>query len=476
VGQEIAETQFEQQDFTRFGADLERETALLGQWLAAGRCDSSPLVVGFELEAWLLDHDALPYPANEDYLARLANPLVVPELSKFNVELNCTPQPIGPGAFRKLEDELTATWQHCLSVAHEMDGTLLAIGTLPTIRARDLTLANISPLNRFYALNDQVLKARGGRALRIRIDGREQLALEHNDVMLEAAATSFQVHLQAPAHRIARYHNASAILSAPLVAISANSPFLFGRDLWDETRIPLFEQAVDVGETGQNHLHRVTFGSGYVRSTPLEIFEENLRVFPVLLPTKFREGPERMDHLRLHNGTIWRWNRLLLGFDERIEPHLRIENRVMAAGPTIVDMIANAALYVGAAHSLAERPRLPETDLDFGVAHENFYRAARHGLAAELTWFGGRSIDARTVVLEEIVPMAADGLARLGFDAPERARYLDIVTQRARTGQNGAHWQRSHAARHGRDLLKLVADYLERQRSALPVHEWEAPC
>ncbi len=476
MGQEIGETHFEQRDFERFRTALERETALLGDWLTAGRCDASPFIVGFELEAWLLDHAALPYPANEDYLKRLASPLVVPELSKFNVELNGTPQPLRAGAFRRLEEELAATWRRCLSVAHEMDGTLLAIGTLPTIRARDLTLASMSPRNRYYALNEQVLKARGGHPLRIRIDGRESLALEHNDVMLEAAATSFQVHLQAPAPRLARYHNASAILSAPLVAIAANSPFLFGRDLWDETRIPLFEQAIDLGLTPDDHLHRVTFGSGYVKSTPLEVFEENLRVFPVLLPTRFEGATERMNHLRLHNGTIWRWNRLLVDFDERDQPHMRIEQRVMAAGPTIVDMIANAALYVGAAHFLAERPRAPEADLGFGVAHENFYRAARHGLAAELTWIGGRSIDARTLVLDEIVPMAAEGLTRLGIDPSESTRYLDIVTQRARTGQNGAQWQRDHAARHGRDWNKLVADYLEHQRGAAPVHEWGLEC
>lgn len=475
MGREISKTQFERRDFVRFSTALERETALLGDWLSAGRCDASPLIVGFELEAWLLDHAALPYPVNDEFLQRLASPLVVPELSKFNVELNGTPQPLRAGAFRRLEDELAATWQRCLSVAHEMDGTLLAIGILPTIRARDLTLANISPRNRYYALNEQVLKARGGRPLRIRIDGRESLALEHNDVMLEAATTSFQVHLQVPAPQLSRYHNASAVLSAPLVAIAANSPFLFGRDLWDETRIALFEQSVDVGETDQDYLHRVTFGSGYVK-TPLEVFEENLRAFPVLLPSRFDEGPERMAHLCLHNGTIWRWNRLLVGFDARREPHLRIEHRVMAAGPTIIDMIANAALYIGAVHFLAQRPRPPEADIDFGTAHENFYRAARHGLLAELTWSGGRCVDARSLLLEEIVPMAAEGLARLGIAADERARYLDVITLRARTGQNGADWQREHAARHDRDLNKLVADYLEHQRRGAPVHEWELEC
>ena len=476
MGQEISETRFGPEDFSRFAAALESETVLLKSWLAAGRCDASPLVVGFELEAWLIDGDALPYPANEDYLERLASPLVVPELSKFNVELNGTPQQLVPGAFRRLETELAATWQHCSTVARDIGGALLAIGTLPTVRSRDLTLANISPLNRYHALNEQVLRARDGRPLRIHIEGNEKLMLEHNDVMLEAAATSFQVHLQAPAPQLVRYHNASVILAAPLVAAAANSPFLFGHDLWDETRIPLFEQAIDVGFTREERLHRVTFGSGYIQTSPAEAFEENLRLFPVLLPTRLSADPVRMEHLRLHNGTIWRWNRMLVDFDHAQEPHLRIEHRVMAAGPTIGDMIANAALYVGAAHHLATRSRAPEEQLDFGIAHENFYRAARHGLAAGLTWLDGKAIDARTLLLDEIVPMADAGLTQLGFDAAERNHYLGIVARRAETRQNGAQWQRRHAEQNGHDFRKLVADYLERQCGGAPVHEWNVPC
>ena len=473
MGIEINRTTFGTTDFERFGRRLAQETRILCAQIDKGQCAEGAFVAGFELEAWLLDRHSLPYPINDEYLARLDTPLVVPELSKFNVELNCTPQPLRAGALQRLETELTATWDRCLQAARDLEGSIVAIGTLPTIRERDLCLANISPLNRYYALNEQVLKSRGGRPIRIRIDGRENLALDHNDVMLEAAATSFQVHLQVPASQIVRHYNASAILSAPLVAATANSPFLLGHDLWDETRIPLFEQSVDAGDPTENHRHRVTFGRRYLESSPVEYFSENLREFPVLLPMTYDDAPEAMRHLQLHNGTIWRWNRLLLGFNTDRAPQFRIEHRVMPAGPTIIDMIANAALYIGAAHHLACRDRAPESALDFQDARTNFYAAARHGLSAELTSLDGRRTDARTLLLEEIVPMARAGLSDLGIAEDERDRYLDLISARVRSGQNGAAWQRAHAAHHGHDYEKLVADYLAHQRSAMPVHEWE---
>ena len=186
----------------------------------------------------------------------------------------------------------------------------------------------------------------------------------------------------------------------------------------------------------------------------------------------YTDNPETLPHLQLHNGTIWRWNRLLLSFDEQHQPRLRIEQRVMPAGPTIIDMIANAALYIGAAHGLARLPRAPESALDYMQARHNFYAAARHGLSAQLVWLNGRQIDARTLLLEEIIPLARDGLAALGIAADEIGRYLNLMTARVRSGQNGAAWQRVHAKRHDRDFKKLVADYLAHQRSAVPVHEW----
>ncbi|UCE31824.1 MAG: glutamate--cysteine ligase, partial [Burkholderiales bacterium] len=367
--------------------------------------------------------------------------------------------------------ELQHTWEHCLAVAHEVQSTLLMIGILPTIRQCDLNLDHISPRNRYFALNEQILRARGGRPLRVDIAGREHLRLEHHDVMLEAATTSFQLHLQAPADRIGRYFNASALVSAPLVAASANSPFLFGKDLWDETRIPLFEQAVDTGDEPPFDRKRVTFGRRYVED-PLEPFEENLACYPVLLPLEC-DDPTSLPHLRLHNGTIWRWNRMLIGFDEARRPHLRVEHRVLPAGPSVIDMIANAAVYLGAVHFLACLHRPPERDLPFETARANFYAAARDGLGARLEWLAGAHTDAGSLMLDEVLPMASEGLRQLEIDAADRDRYLEVVAARVRSGQTGAAWQRARAERNGRDLFGLVADYLEHQRSGMPVHEWE---
>ncbi|MFM8333050.1 MAG: glutamate--cysteine ligase [Candidatus Methylumidiphilus sp.] len=467
MGQEIHRIHFDTADFARFDRQLAEETALLGTWLSTGRFAQPGHVGGFELEGWLLNRQFAPAPINQAFLERLASPLVVPELAQFNVELNGTPQPLVGRAFALMESELAETWRHCLRVAAELDSGLALIGILPTVEEAHLSLANISPFNRFHALNAEILKRRGGVPLHVRIDGRDRLELRHDDVMLEAATTSFQVHLQTPLDTLARHYNAAQILSAPLLAVSANSPFLFGRQLWEETRIPLFEQAVDTREE-----RRVTFGNAYLTQTPEELFADNRR-FPVLLPMAFAGPPGQFCHLRLHNSTIWRWNRLLLGADSDGVPHLRIEHRALPAGPSIIDMIANAALFIGAAHSLAQRPRPPEADLPFAAARANFYRAARSGLDAELHWLDGGAIGAAQLLREELIPLAEAGLAQLGIAEADSRRYLDIIRLRVASGQNGAVWQRRHIARHGPDFCRLTETYLHHQHGGRPVHEWE---
>ncbi len=475
MGQEINSIRFTEEDFSVFSRRLQAETRLLREWFEQGRFAQTPKVVGFELESWLIDHNGVPAPINETYLKRLDHPLVTPELSRFNVEINGTPQVLGAGAFQALEDELRLTWRHCQSVARDLDAALLMIGILPTITETELCLSNISPMNRYYALNEQVMRQRRGQPLTIRIEGRETLATTHYDVMLEAATTSFQVHFQVPARQASRYFNASLIVSAPMVAACANSPFLFEHDLWDETRIPLFEQAVDAGEDTPEHPseRRVTFGSRYARDSLLECFEDNLADYPVLLPMLFQASPERFSHLRLHNGTIWRWNRPLLGFDDQGIPHVRIEHRVIPSGPSLIDQVANAALYIGLAQFLANTPSAPEGDLPFALARENFYAAAKQGLGAELTWLGGNRVRARDLLLDELIPMAKHGLTTLGVSPAEIDCYLGIVHARVKSGQTGAAWQRSYVQTHGRDFPGMVAAYLERQRSGAPVHEWD---
>lgn len=469
MGQEIDASRFTESDFATFGTRLREETALLEQWFREGVFSSTQKVGGFELEACLVGNDMGPAPIIEPFLERLSDPLVVPELATFNAEINGTPQRLQGDALSRLAAELEATWERCGNAAAGLGARLAMIGILPTVRPEHLDVAHMSPLNRYRALNEQIIHLRHGRALTLEIEGKDHLFLEPQGVMMESAATSFQIHLKVSPEEATRVYNWSKVLAAPMVAISANSPFLFGCALWEESRIPLFEQAVSVG--GSFFSERVTLGLRYVSSI-LECFEANLVRFPPLLPQVSDEPPERLAHLRLHNGTIWRWNRPLIGFDDSGSPHLRIEHRVVPAGPTVSDAIANAAFYFGAIQSLAAESEPPDGRLPFTAAKANFYSAARTGLDASVEWLGGHASPLREVLANDILPRARRGLSDLGIDAAETDLWLGIIEGRLRKGQTGSAWQRAWTGRYGRDFPALTAAYLERQQSGRPVHEW----
>jgi gamma-glutamyl:cysteine ligase YbdK (ATP-grasp superfamily) len=467
MGQEIRTTRFSEADFARYGGRLQAETALLARLVRDNRLSSAGPCTGFELEAWLVDDGMEPVPANAEFLAAFNDELASPELARFNVEFNNRPRPLTGGVLAELHGDLLDIWTRAGRTAEALGVNLVAIGILPTVREALLDLRYISDLNRYRALNEQILAARRRQPLRLDIRGHEQLASLHADVMLEAAATSFQIHWQVPQDRIDAYFNAAILASAPVVAVSANSPFLFGKDLWAETRIPLFEQAVD---TGSGSLRRVSFGTDYARRSIVEVFEENLADLPVLLPMVSDTPPERFAHLRLHNGTIWRWNRPLVGFDPDGTPHLRIEHRVIPAGPSLVDMIANAAFFYGLTEALvAERW---ERDVPFAAARDNFYRAARDGLAGEAAGRGGIIRRIEAWVREDLLPLAERGLRRLRLDGTDIGPYLGIIEQRVASGQTGSEWQRRFIARHPGEFAAMTREYLNFQRGGEPVHRW----
>ena len=475
MGQEIEAARFTPDDFVEYAAHLREETALLSEWFASDTFSPRDRMGGYELEAWLVDSQSRPVPINEVFLKNLNNPMVVPELARFNVELNDHPQHLWGSALSRFEASLGATWQQCEQCAADLHAHLMMIGILPTLQEGELTQANMSDQKRYRALNEQVLRLREGRPLELDISGREHLKVAHNSVMLEAATTSFQLHLKVHPRHARRAYNASMIIAAPMVAVTANSPYLFGRELWDETRIPLFEQSVAVGGFAgarNGPLRRVTFGSGYVRDSILECFIENEQHYPILLPMQFHDGLEQMSHVRLHNGTIWRWNRPLIGFDYDGIPHLRIEHRVVPGGPTIVDMIANAAFFYGLMQALMTEETPPEQRLEFSLARDNFYAAAHQGLGAHITWLDGARSTLQHLLQSQLLPLARSGLEQLEIDREDIDRYLGIIEARVRTGQTGSVWQRAYVAQHGDDLAEMTQVYRQNQQSRVPVHEW----
>ena len=272
-----------------------------------------------------------------------------------------------------------------------------------------------------------------------------------------------------------RAYNASVIVSAATVAVSANSPFLFGKNLWAETRIPLFEQAVALGgyeADSRGPMRRVTFGAGYMHQSIQECFKENLDHYPVLLPEVIEDAPEKFSNLRLHNGTIWRWNRPLIGVDDN-SCHIRIEHRVIPAGPTVVDSIANAAFYYGLVMQLMHREISPEMQLPFNIARDNFYAAAKNGLDAHCGWLDTKRYNIRILVLDKLLPLAAQGLENAGVAETDIKFLLEILYQRVSNHCSGADWQRAFVAKHGQNMGQLTRAYIERQNSGQPVHTWD---
>jgi gamma-glutamyl:cysteine ligase YbdK (ATP-grasp superfamily) len=475
MGQEITYSHFDAGDIDRYYQKLEQETNLLGKLIEQKAFSKRSPIAGFEVEAWLLDKNMRPVPDNENYLASLNDPMASAELAKFNIELNNLPLPLCDNVFSELHNKLNNTWENARRHAEHREIHLLMIGTLPTLKQSDLSLDNMSNLNRYRALNEQILHSRG-KPIHLDITGHEHLKFDHNDVMLESATTSFQIHTQLPLQTAHHYYNASIIASAPVVAVCANAPYLFGKDLWHESRIPLFEQAIETGGydgAAQGPLRRVSFGSDYARKSIVECFNENLEHFPILLPEQFDSDISSFEHLRLHNGTIWRWNRPLLGFDDDGTPHIRVEHRTPAAGPGIVDMIANSAFYFGLSKNLCDEMVKKGIRLPFAQAKDNFYQAARYGLDTTIIWFNGEKQRLQDLLKSELLARARAGLKSLGVNHCEIDEYLDIIRQRVESKQCGSHWQRQFMQKHQSDFETLTKQYLQNQRIGNPVSEWK---
>jgi hypothetical protein len=428
---------------------------------------------------------------NAEVLANLADPRFQAELGQFNLELNARPRLISGNGFADYERDILESLGRAQDRAGKVDSTIVLIGTLPTLTPEHLVLANLSANQRYRALNDEIAGARGEQ-FRVDIHGVERLQTANDSIAPEAACTSAQFHVQVAPERFAAYWNASQAMAGVQVAIGANSPYLHGRRLWAETRIALFEQATDTRPDelkAQGVRPRVWFGERWISSV-YDLFEENVRYFPPLLPILDDEDPQevlanggvpRLGELRLHNGTVYRWNRPVYDVMNG-RPHLRVENRVLPAGPTVIDTLANAGFYYGLIRSLAEAERPLWTQMSFSAAEENFHACARHGIDASVFWPGLGYIQVTELVLRRLLPLAQAGLERWGVSPAERDRLLGIIEQRCLTHRNGAAWQvrTLHALEaEGNDrqdaLHEMLRRYLPPMHENVPVHEWEYP-
>lgn len=471
MGREISEK--ERLDEAGFKTRLREETRCLMSWFKTERFER-PIrpSIGLELEAWLMDENGLPAPRNLEFLDKLDDDRIVPELAAYNFEFNADPLKLEKRVFSRLQSDLTELWRKAEDKAEAMGMKTLMTGIPATLRETMLRIDDATPSERYRLLNERLFMMRGGQPLKIDIAGREELDLVQTHLMMEAACTSLQVHLMMTQQNAARRYNAAQIASAPLVAASANSPYLYGRRLWEETRIAAFESALDAPGPRQGdgrRAARVTFGRAHVRDSLMELFLDNLDAYEPFLPMVCDTPEEKLEHLRLQNGTVWRWNRPIVQPGET--PHLRVESRVMPAGPTLVDIVANTAFCIGLTLHLEMLPDLEER-LPFEMARRNFYACAKEGYAADCVWLDGRVVNVQALIRDELADAARDALIAAGIDPAEAGHYIGIVKARSRNGQNGAAWQRAHANCHGNDHQKLVLDYIENQKDGAPVHRW----
>lgn len=489
MGRDIDAIKITGEDRRRYRDKVRRSLDVFARMLREHRFEGDPAQVGVEIELNLVDPRGQPSMQNADVLDVIADPAWATELGQFNLEINIPPRELGGDAVEGLEKELRASLNNADSKARDVGSRLVMVGILPTLREEHMHEGTISANARYRVLNEQIFAARG-EDMRISIDGPERLLTHAGSITPEAACTSVQLHVQVSPEEFASYWNAAQAIAGVQVALAANSPYLFGRQLWDETRITLFEQATDTRPDELKHQGvrpRVWFGERWITSV-FDLFEENIRYFPALLPLCDDEDPvvvldrggcPQLSEMNLHNGTVYRWNRPVYAVSDGL-PHLRVENRVLPAGPSVADVMANAAFYYGLLRALAEAQRPIWTQLSFATAAENLHEAARHGMDARLYWPGLGEAPVAELVLRRLLPLAREGLAAWDVATEPADRLLDIIEQRCLTGQTGAAWQKAtvaalsnHGAADRAEALRLMTQrYIQHMHTNEPVHTW----
>jgi len=492
MGRDVNVTRFTREDRTHYRHKVHSCLDVFERMLRESRFDSARPMIGLEIELNLVDEKDAPAMSNARVLDLIADPEFQTELGQFNIEINVPPVRLAEGGLTQIERDVRAAL-NAAEQAAATDGTHLAmIGILPTLTERNLTADSISANPRYALLNEQIFAARG-EDLHISIDGVQRLSTYADTIAPEAACTSVQFHLQVSPDTFDAHWNAAQAISGVQMALGANSPFFFGKELWRETRIALFKQATDTRPDelkAQGVRPRVWFGERWITSI-FDLFEENVRYFPALLPVVDDEDPvevlnrgdvPQLNEMRLHNGTVYRWNRPIYDI-ARGKPHLRVENRVLPAGPTVVDILANAALYYGLLRVLSEDDRPIWSQMSFSAAEENFHAGAKDGIDAQLYWPGLGQVPATELVLRRLLPMAHEGLRRWGVSTDERDRLLGIIEQRCLTRRNGSTWQAEAVHRLEADrnldryeaLREMLRSYRTLMHTNEPVHTWPLP-
>ncbi len=443
--------------------------------------------IGAEQELFVLDDDFRPSLCGPEVLQALNHRCFTHEVARFTMEINLDPVDLSGPAFSTMARQLTELLTLADDTAHALGKRLIAIGILPTIGIGELDSKYMTPLDRYRLLEKRIMELRGGGVTELAIQGIDDLMMKHDNILFEACNTSFQVHLQIEPKQFVDAYNWSQAISGVVLAICTNSPLLFGRELWSETRIALFQQSVDTRsrDSGlRQRQARVYFGNRWIRDNLLEIFQEDVARYPLLITGEMEDSLEllrqgvvpKLRALALHNGTIWKWNRVCFGSDGS-QAHLRIENRYLPAGPTPLDEMANAAFWVGLMRGMPDSMRRIWEKMDFREAKDNFLKAAQHGLDVELSWMG-QTQNARRLILDHFLPMARQGLIKSGVDTEDISKFLSVIEHRAVTRMTGSKWQRqtfrtgdSHDELFQRQIA-LTREYWEKQRSGLPVADW----
>ncbi len=493
MGSQDVSRMMDKRQMRKFVEALLKDMDALAAMLEDGMFEDDVVRIGAEQEVCLIDKNTYkPSAINMELIESLGSPhWLETELAKFNVEFNLMPRVFTGTCLSDMEEEDTIYFRKLTEAAAKMGAIPVLTGILPTLRKYYLSYDYLTPKKRYKALMDALNDQLMGHAYELKLSGIDELILKHDSPMLEACNTSFQVHLQVNPSNFARMYNISQLLSGPVLAISANSPLVFGRRLWHESRIALFQQSLD---TRASHEHmrerspRVNFGNGWVDNSILEIYREDIARFRILLSADVEEDSKKLleegivpslKALQVHNSTVYRWNRGCYGISDTGKPHLRIENRVLPSGPTITDEFANAALWLGAMVAYEKEIDDVRDEMEFAAVSGNFGKAARHGLETKMKWLNGKRYPTNDLLLEEIIPMARQGLEDYNIDPTDIDNYLGIIEERVKKFRNGTTWMLDSFSQLIKSVPRdeadaiLTSSIVKNQQAAIPVHEWE---